>query len=220
VKDESDWVELEYKHLRDEIMSLGAAKLGTVRFYLPAAAAVYTVPYLLKQTNQAYLWALCAAVAGLLVLTMSQTLFVSSSGIRRLGVYIREVIEPRTNGGLRWEHAVRLFDGRQRFWLGQSFTISASAVLANIVAASGAAFAFLPPDSNRAWPIVAAVLTAVPTLPGLWRMLRPTADREYLLGQITSMLNSASPSEFDGLGITVNGSVETEGRKGPVQPAG
>jgi hypothetical protein len=188
MKDEDDWIELEYKHLRDEIMSLGAAKLGTVRFYLPAAASVYAVPYLLKQTGQAYLWALCSAVAGLLVLTMSQTLFVSSNGIRRLGVYIRDVLEPRTRGGLRWEHAVRLFDGRRRFWLGQSFTISASAVVANVVAASGAAFAFLPQDTSRLWPILAAAVTAVPTIPGLWRMLRPTAERDLLMQQIDSII--------------------------------
>lgn len=107
MKEESDWIELEYNHLKAEIMSLGQAKLSTARFYLPAAATVYAVPYLLKQTDQPYLWTFCVAVAGLLVLTMTQALYVCSSGIRRAGVYIREVLEPRTNGGLRWEHAVR-----------------------------------------------------------------------------------------------------------------
>lgn len=187
MKDEDDWIALEYEHLRTEIMSLGAAKLGTVRFYLPAAASVYAVPYLLKQTNQSYLWTLCSAVAGLLVLTMSQTLFVSSNGIRRLGVYIRDVLEPRTRGGLRWEHAVQMFDGGQRFWLGQSFTISASAVLANLVASVGAASVFLPSDTSRLWPVIAAIATGIPTLPGLWRMLRPTIERDSLKKRIDTI---------------------------------
>jgi hypothetical protein len=174
-------------HISATRYCLGQAKLGAIRFYLPAAATVYAIPYVLKQTAQPYLWALCAGVAGLLVLTMTQTLCVATNGIRRLGVYIRDVIEPRTNGGLRWENAVNHFDRHRLFSLGQSLSTSLSAIVANVVAATGAAFVFLPRGPQQLWPILASVVTALPALPGLWQILRPTAQREKLAERIATL---------------------------------
>src|ERR1051325_8733932 len=104
------WIEIEFVALRTEILALAEAERSTVRFFIPAAAVVYTVPYFIlphfvRVSNQqsAFLWTFCAAVAGLLTLAMIQSQFWSVDGARRIGAYIREGIEPRTAGGLRWE---------------------------------------------------------------------------------------------------------------------
>lgn len=166
------WRELEYTTLRQEILTLFEAHHSTPRFFLPAAAGVYTIPYVLQQTSQVFLWSMCAGVVGLMLLAMNHTLFASVDGVRRVGTYIKEAIEPDTKGGLRWEGFVFAWHQRQSSWQPSEHAILAlGAVLANIVAATGAGYLFIG-GGYFAAPAVCAILTgalSVPTIYSLWR---------------------------------------------------
>jgi hypothetical protein len=165
-----NWLELEYVALRAEILALAAAEQSAVKFFLPTAGAVLTVPYLVKVTGQPYLWAICAGVAGLLVASMVHTLHASVDGCRKIGMYIKEGIEPRTEGALRWEHVIFNWDqNRSSAWLSETLAISLGAVIANVSATVGAAIAFLPP-SSRVVPIVVAGVVAALSLRPLIRI--------------------------------------------------
>lgn len=79
-----EWTQLEYTSLRAEILSRDEAERAAIRFYIPAGAAIYTVPYLVGDKLQSqpgadiYLWCLCYSVASLLVLVMVLSLFWSA----------------------------------------------------------------------------------------------------------------------------------------------
>lgn len=112
--DTERWRQLEYESLRQEILSLFESHRSTPRFFLPAAAGAYGIPFLLDRPNEIFLWSMSAGGAGLMLFVMSYTLFASVDGVRRIGSYIRMAIEPGTEGGLRWETFVDLSRRDQR----------------------------------------------------------------------------------------------------------
>jgi hypothetical protein len=136
------WVELEYQSLRAEILATIETHHSAIRFFLPAAAAVYVVPYFLQQTHDIFLWSVCAGLAGLMITVMNHTLFAAVDSVRRLGAYIKVAIEPRTAGGLGWEAAIYDWDQRTHWWPTEHATTALMAVLANTAAATGAGIAF------------------------------------------------------------------------------
>jgi hypothetical protein len=190
------WTELEFVALRQEILALAEAERSSIRFFIPAAAVVYTVPYFLlerlaKPTDQqsAYLWTLCAVVAGMMALAMTHSLLWSVDGARRIGAYIRKALEPRTNGGLRWEGCCFTFHQLTTRWPSEALTISIAAIVANVVAAAGAAFVFLDPI-NRAWPPAAAAVLAALAIPSLWRIAQSAAARGEYAKQVEEYISA------------------------------
>ena len=62
------WREVEFTALREEILALGEAERNAVRFYIPATAIVYAVPYYVSERmatamsdplKQAFMWTFC-----------------------------------------------------------------------------------------------------------------------------------------------------------------
>ena len=196
------WIELEFNALRNEILALGEAERSAVKFYIPSAAAVYTVPYLLLQhlpttvsdeSHRAFLWILCPAVAGLLILAMLQSLFWSVDGARRIGMYIKTSIEPRTNDGLRWESIFFEMSQTQTQLPSDSATIGTIGVIANLGAAVAAGFTFLH-DWHRLWPAIAALVMAVPSFWILHRIYDSKNTRLRYSERFRSILSGRSPN--------------------------
>jgi len=203
-----NWVEVEFNALRAEILALGEAERSSVKFYIPAAAVVYAVPYFLLQQmrsasddRQAFLWSLCATVAGLLILAMLQSLFWSVDGARRIGMYIKVAIEPRTGDGLRWESAFYELSQKQKPLPSDSSTIGIVAVIANVVASGAAGFTFLK-DSNRLWPIAAALLLAWPSIWILRRIYRSADSRRDYSTRFLAILESRSHARSGSADVT------------------
>ena len=167
---DTKWIELEYESLRQEILSLTESQQSAARFFIPAAAAVYAVPYLLNRTSEALLWSVCAGGAALMILAMSYTLLAYVEGVHKLGTYVAKAIEPRTEGGLRWE--TFLFQTqtvRERAWPSEHVVISVVAITAHVAAAFGAGRLFLAPSDALTPPFVASI-GALLTLPAAYRM--------------------------------------------------
>jgi hypothetical protein len=190
------WLELEFNALRAELLALGQAERSAVKFYIPAASTVYAVPYILLQQPSAkvpqdqavFLWTLCATVAGLLTLAMVQSLFWSVDGARRIGMYIKERIEPQTAGGLRWETILfGLYDQKQFTWPSESVTIAASTVLANLVAALAAGILFIDGPVS-VMPVAAAGIVSAFALPALRRMGSPSQSRAAYAVRIAGLI--------------------------------
>src|ERR1043166_9177630 len=146
------WIELEFQALRAEILALGEAERSAVKFYVPAAAVVYAIPYYLTQQmpkvladeqHRAFLWIFCPTVAGLLILAMLQSLYWSVDGARRIGMYIKVGLETRTSHALRWETVFFEFSQTRKPLPSDSSTIGMVSVLANVGAAIAAALTFL-----------------------------------------------------------------------------
>jgi hypothetical protein len=193
------WLELEFNALRAELLALGQAERSAVKFCIPAASSVYAVPYILlhqqsavPQDHAVFLWTLCATVAGLLTLAMIQSLFWSVDGARRIGMYIKESIEPRTAKGLRWETTLfQLYDQKQFAWPSESVTIAGSTVLANLVAALAAGVLFVDGIASFI-PVIGACMVSVFALPALMRMARPSQTRTAYADRIEDLMAAAN----------------------------
>ncbi|MDP9193201.1 MAG: hypothetical protein M3P06_16005 [Acidobacteriota bacterium] len=168
--DNNSWAAVEFAALRQEILALGEAERSAVKFYIPAVAVVYAIPYYLSERmgdaiadprRQAFLWTFCVLVAELLTLAMLQSLFWSTDGARRLGVYIKTAIEPLTEYQLRWESVFHELTQERKQFFSDSSTVGAISVLVNIFAACAIGFAFL--DNQRFWwPILpTSVMTGI-----------------------------------------------------------
>jgi hypothetical protein len=187
--DQSRWIEIEFNALRQEILTFGEAERSAVKFYVPAAAAVYAIPYFLLQQSpqraldqeyQTFLWTFCAAVAGLLTLALLHTLYWSINAARKIGAYIKECIEPRTEGGLRWESVFFRLSQKRYHWPSDAAAVGAAAILANVVVASAASIMFLT-GSNRLSPPLAAAVFAAMSLPTIRRIVgAPGSRAEYV----------------------------------------
>lgn len=156
--DADQWREAEFTALRTEILTLGEAERSAVKFYIPAVAVVYAIPYYLSEKiastmfdarGQAALWTFCVVVTELLTLAMLQTLFWSVDGARRIGVYIKTAIEPRTSYTLRWESVFHELTQDRKQYLSDSATVGAVSVVANIFASCAVGFIFL--DARYWW---------------------------------------------------------------------
>lgn len=193
--DTDRWMELEFNALRSEILALGEAERSSVRFYIPVAAVVYAVPYFLlqqpamkvDQQQEAFIWTFCATVVGLLTLAMIQSIFWSVDGARRIGTYIRNGIEPRTGGGLRWETVLTQLNQKRYLLPSDSLTIATSTVVANLVAAFSAGMLFLA-RSERIWPAAAASAFALMALPSLRRIASSTQIRRAYAERVTELM--------------------------------
>ena len=181
---ENDWRKIEYASLRAEILSRDEAERAAVRFFLPAGAAVYTIPYFVSAQKVAttesafvYLWTFCAAVASLLVLLMVLSLFWAADGTRKIGTYIKEVIEPETNGEMRWESVVYELAKQSNHWPNETFVVACGAVLGNLLASTAISLTFLRGKYQFA-PLIVAAAVALLTAPGLWRLLTVSTQRE------------------------------------------
>jgi hypothetical protein len=187
-----NWHAIEYAALRAEILSLAEAERSAVRFFIPAAAIVYTVPYALLPSlsvrppaQQAFAWAFAAVFSGMLTLGLLQSLLWSADGARRIGAYIRHVIEPQTHDQLQWEAICFHLRQGSAPWPGEALTIGTSAVIANMAAAGAAARIFLP-GAGQFWPLSAATLFAILSIPSLWRIAQSgKARRRYSAGVVT-----------------------------------
>jgi hypothetical protein len=182
------WREIEFIALRQEILALGEAERSAVRFYIPATAIVYAVPYYVAERmanamadafRQALMWTFCVLIAELLTLAMVQTLFWSVDGARRIGVYIRTSIEPQTFYALRWEAVFFQLTQANRQFLNDSAVIGAIAVAANIFAACAVGFTFL--DDRYFWlPLLPAFVLTSMSMVVIRRIVRSRPSRrEY-----------------------------------------
>jgi hypothetical protein len=192
---EREWIELEFNALRRDIAMLADAAKTMVTFCLPAAAVVYAVPVLLQKTAQPFLWAICAALASLLLTAMVQAFCSCLNGGWKLGTYIKEVIEPQTNGGLQWEGI--LFDWEQRsirHTEAAVLVISTGALLANFGAAVGVGVAIL-----SGWtafvPATIAGIFAIACIPAAWRTSRVAHQRGEYSRQLRQILQERRSHE-------------------------
>lgn len=193
---EERWIELEFNALRAELLALGQAERSAMKFYIPAASTVYAVPYFLLRDQSVsplsheeaiFLWTLCATVAGLLTLALVQSLYWSVDGARRIGMYIKEGLEPRTDRELRWETTLyQLYAPKRSLWPSESVTIAGSTLLTNLVTALTAGVLFLD-GTARILPLMAAGLVSAFALPPLWRMARPSRSRMEYAARIAEL---------------------------------
>lgn len=189
------WLELEYQALREELTKLMDIGHGTVRFCLPAAAAVYALPVVVGKTTQVYLWALCAALGGLLITAMVHTFCACIAGGRRIGAYIKEAIEPNTNGGLNWEGVIFEWEKRgKQASISPLLAVSAGSLLANVVAAAGAGVVFLQGLASLVPPAVAVVFVFL-SLPIAFRTSRASMGREQCVTDVKEILKSRPVEE-------------------------
>ena len=198
---DTKWIELEYESLREEILSLTESQQSASRFFIPAAAAVYAVPYLLNRTSEALLWSVCAGGAALMILAMSYTLLAYVEGVHKLGTYLAKAIEPRTGGGLQWE--TFLFQTqtvRRRAWPSEHVVISVVAVIAHVAAAFGAGRLFLAHSDDALTPPLVAALGAFLTLPAAYRMWRSGKARRRYADLVEATLKVAADSS-DGAAV-------------------
>jgi hypothetical protein len=186
--DDDRWLELEYQALRDEILALGAAERDAVKFYLPVAALVYAVPYyLLEQAelrsealkHPTFLWTFVAAVAGLLLLAMLRSILWSVDGSRRLGMYIKTVIEPRTRGGLRYEWMLFQLHQEPRRRPSDVFMISLGSVLINFFAACATGMLFIKCAPQAFLPAIVALGFAAASIRSIWTIRDRDTRRRY-----------------------------------------
>jgi hypothetical protein len=196
--DQSRWIEVEFNALRQEILTFGEAERSAVKFYVPAAAAVYAAPYFLlqqspsllaDQRHQAFLWTFCAAVAGLLILALLHTLYWTVNAARRIGAYIKESIEPRTNGGLRWETVFHQLSQKRYHWPSDAAAVAAAAVLANMVASAAASVMFLE-GVNQIWPTLASCFFTLISLPAIRRIIGSAESRTEYVERISKVIQS------------------------------
>ncbi|MEA2462623.1 MAG: hypothetical protein QOJ98_370 [Acidobacteriota bacterium] len=171
--DNDRWLELEYQALRDEILALGAAERDAVKFYVPIAALAYAVPYyLLEQADlrppalahQTFLWTFAASVTGLLLLAMLRSILWSVDGSRRLGMYIKTVIEPRTRGGLRYEWLLFQLQQERPKRPSDVFMISLGSVLVNCLAAGATGRLFIKEAPEAFFPVSVALGFAIASI--------------------------------------------------------
>jgi len=194
---ERPWIELEFQALRQDMMMLADAAKTMVTFCLPAAAVVYAVPVLLHQTSQPFLWALCAGLASLLLAAMVQAFCSCLNGGWKIGTYIKEVIEPQTNGGLQWEGI--LFDWEQRTIVHTEaavLAISTGALIANLAAAVGVGVAFLSGWTAFVPAMIAGVF-AIACIPAAWRTSRVAHRRKEHSRQLKEILQQRRLHETD-----------------------
>lgn len=184
-----NWIQLEYQSLRQEILAQMEVEQSAVRFFLPAAAVVYTVPYLLQQPHDVFLWSVCAGLAGLLVCAMSYTLLASVDGVRKIGMYIKEAIEPRTGGGLRWEAVVYQWDQHEAnsWWPSETAVVVAGAIIANIAAAFGAGALFLQGRHGFVPAVIATLLGAL-AVPSVIRLSRFGTQRGKYSAEVRGII--------------------------------
>jgi hypothetical protein len=188
-KAEIEWIKLEYENLRNEILALSEREGAAPQFFIPAGAVVYAVPYLLKQTEDAFLWCLCVGVAGLLVLAMSHVLYACVDGIRKLGMYIKVGIEPRTCDGMRWEGVVHQWDLQSNLLYSDTFAMAAGAAIANVAVAIGVAFSFLQGRARWA-PIVVVALITLVTIPSIYKISQSARSRERYAKDVKDFLKN------------------------------
>jgi hypothetical protein len=202
---DTKWAELEYQSLRQEILSLTESQQSAARFFIPAAAVVYAVPYLLNRTSEPLLWSVCAGGSALMILAMSYTLLSYVDGIHKLGTYVAKTIEPKTSGGLRWE--TFLFQSqttRTWTWPSEHVVISVVAIVAHVAAAFGAGRLFLAPK-NALKPALVAAFFAILTIPAAYRMWRSGKARLGYAGLIEATLGKtveASEGQSEDSGLT------------------
>jgi hypothetical protein len=187
---ETNWRELEYEALRQEILVLTEAQQSAVRFYLPAAAAIFAVPYFANKTSQALLWSFCAGGSALMIMAMSYTLLSYVEGIYKIGTYIKKAIEPKSNGELRWE--TFLFESqvrRKAGWPSEHVVITLAAIAANIGASLGVGYIFLA-SPNAGVPVIVSGFFSLITLPAAYRMWRSGRERQTHADRIDHILES------------------------------
>src|SRR5436190_314498 len=138
------WMEIEYGALRNEILKLIDSQQAATRFFLPAAAAIYSAPYLLNRTWEALVWEVCAGGAALMVLAMSYTLLAYVQGLYKVRTYIKVAIEDHAAGGWGWETFLFNSQTKRRInWPPEHVVICLVVVGANLAAALGAGRLFL-----------------------------------------------------------------------------
>lgn len=186
---EEKWTEIEYLSLRQELFNLIEIGQATVRFCLPASAAVYAVPVLLQRPSDVYLWCVCAGLAGLLLTAMVFTFCGCVEGARRIGAYIKEVIEPATNHGLKWETILwNLERQRAEPSIPAILVVAAGAFVANVGAAAASGMIFLDGQDVMFPPAVAGLFVFI-GMPIALRTSRPSR-RQLHTSEIRAILDS------------------------------
>jgi hypothetical protein len=188
---DKNWTELEYQSLRAEILALISSQESAIRFFLPAAAAVYGVPYVLGQTSQTFLWSICAGGAALMIVAMSYTVLAYIESVRKIGTYTKEVIETRTNGTLLWETILFEWHREGSSWPPEQVTISSLAIIANVAAAFGAGHVFLHGDASLI-PGLTAIILGLFAVPAVVRMWRSSHQRERYAREIRAIMRELS----------------------------
>ena len=123
-----------------------------------------------------------------MIMAMSYTLLSYVQGIHKIGTYIQKVIEPRTDGGLRWEtYLFKVQTRRMGGWPSEHVVISLGAVVANIGASLGAEYVFLK-EAHRSMPALACGFFSVLTLPAVYRMWTSGRERTRYAKQIDMAL--------------------------------
>lgn len=188
---EDKWIELEYQALQDQMSKLLDISQTAIRFCIPIAGAVYALPVVAQQPHQVYLWALCSALSGLLITAMVHTFSACVTGSRRIGAYIKEAIEPRTNNGMKWEAMLFEWEKREaQTSVSSLLAVSAGTLLANVAAAAGAGAVFL-----RGWesmiPAAIASFFVLLGLPTAFRTSRAANTREQCVRDVRQFLASS-----------------------------
>jgi hypothetical protein len=111
-----DFILAEYQSLRAEILQISAQLPMITRYTLAVMLALYAAPFALKSpdvpTTSISLghgfwgWVLVMLGVDFVIIALAQRFIVSSIGMRRVGSYLAEILEPKTGGALEYETAV------------------------------------------------------------------------------------------------------------------
>jgi hypothetical protein len=179
----------EYESLRNELLGYYTLVQNTIKTYSIFAATVFCIPIVLgkivaaiapdllrsNQPSNVILnwsivstggaWLITSFLSGVILFTMIQSVYWTIDGVRKIGAYIRIIIEPKSSNSLNWERAVSYVDSQLSFrkffrwnypWPGDEAISCVCAIVLYTTACIGAGFAFCP--DNWYCPLIGALI--------------------------------------------------------------
>lgn len=131
-------IKLEYESLRIEIQDTVRNSNRVIQLFIPFVSIFYTIPFILengKYVHSMGLWFICNLFSSLTIFVLSYILAVNNDGIRKIGLYIKNVIEPKTNGILQWETInYKIDQGHHGLVHDETFCLIVVITLINVIA--------------------------------------------------------------------------------------
>jgi len=194
-----DLVTAEFNALRAEILQQLASLAETTRTFLLFAATLYAVPIYLK-LNSLATWLVAALIIDMTLFTMALRLAVVTNQVRRIGSYIRHVLEPKTNGAMEYEAAFHTLIFSDHQFMDESAAIVGASCVVHLLATYAVARWLVTPTSVQAmYTLVAAgmLLPLLLLISGQWRRLfSGDADRKQISDVLANWPNADVVTEL------------------------
>lgn len=153
-----EFVRAEFDALRAEILQHLQSIAETTRTSLLFAATLYAIPVYLSLTRPE-VWVIAILIVDMTLFTMSLRIGVVTNQVRRIGNYIRHVLEPKTRGAMHYERSFHDLIASERAFLDEGSAVVGVCCVVNLLAAYAVAEWLVEPRSGGStWAIVSAAL--------------------------------------------------------------